>query len=159
MSPVRTHTSQGGRGLPETCPTHGIMPCKACHPFAPIHPRATALDPSIFSMDNGLGQYTQSCLEKASTYAPSKCFVTVRVIGGSLREAATCSGSWRPAYPPSQVLRPCRLCRLGIQPLPLAFCFGWAPQTTVRRLGDFRTIQKPQSLHPPVLVVTRRFYT
>ena len=49
-------------------------------------------------MDNGLGQYTQSCLEKASTYTPSKCLVTIRVIGGSLREypqfESTAGTSW-----------------------------------------------------------------
>ena len=30
----------GDRGWPETWPSHGIMSCKACHPFAPVHPRA-----------------------------------------------------------------------------------------------------------------------
>jgi len=41
VSPVRTRTSPGDRGWPETWPTHVIMPCKWCHPFAPVHPRAT----------------------------------------------------------------------------------------------------------------------
>ena len=50
VSPVRTRTFPGDRGWPETWPAHGIMPCKPCHPFAPVHPRATALDPSIFAM-------------------------------------------------------------------------------------------------------------
>ena len=41
VSPGRARTSPGDRGWPETWPPPGIMPCKACHPFAPVRPRAT----------------------------------------------------------------------------------------------------------------------
>ena len=36
----RPRSFPGDRGWPDTWPTHGIMPCKPWHPFAPVHPRA-----------------------------------------------------------------------------------------------------------------------
>ena len=40
----RPRSFPGDRGWPDTWPTHGSMPCKSCHPVAPVLPRATSVD-------------------------------------------------------------------------------------------------------------------
>ena len=106
VSPVRTRTSPGDRGWPETWPTDGIMPCRPCHPFAPVHLRATEAGqkpgrpmasclvqrvtrshPYIAGRPHWNKVYLrcttpwfniQSCLKKQVHTSPSKCSVTVR---------------------------------------------------------------------------------
>jgi len=56
--------SLGDRGWPETWPTHGIMPCKSCHPFAPYFPGRPRLAVN-------LARPMSSCLVIRVTHSPS----------------------------------------------------------------------------------------
>ena len=91
----------------------------------------------------------------------------------SVPRSMPCRPAATRGLPPSHVPRLCQPSRLGIIQLLLALFVckfyggsmvvyvesdGSVPPTLVRRLADSRTIQKPQSLHTPVLLVSHICY-